>query len=48
MTEVAIIAIGRNEGDRLKACLRSLPANAARILCLALILAGVAGLKLAG
>ena len=31
MTDVAIIAIGRNEGDRLKACLRSLPADAARI-----------------
>ncbi|KQU62043.1 glycosyl transferase [Sphingomonas sp. Leaf339] len=27
----AIIAIGRNEGERLKTCLRSLPADAARI-----------------
>jgi glycosyltransferase involved in cell wall biosynthesis len=28
---VSIIAIGRNEGDRLKACLRSLPVDATRI-----------------
>lgn len=31
MTDVSIIAIGRNEGDRLKACLRSLPVDAQRI-----------------
>ncbi|MFM9853409.1 MAG: glycosyltransferase [Sphingomonadaceae bacterium] len=31
MTATAIIVIGRNEGDRLKACLRSLP-HAARII----------------
>ena len=31
VSDVSIIAIGRNEGDRLKACLRSLPADAARI-----------------
>ena len=28
---IAIVAIGRNEGERLKACLRSLPADAHRI-----------------
>ncbi len=31
MTALSIIAIGRNEGDRLKACLRSLPHDATRI-----------------
>lgn len=29
--EVAVVAIGRNEGERLKACLRSLPADAPAI-----------------
>ncbi|HVF92848.1 MAG TPA: glycosyltransferase [Sphingomonas sp.] len=31
MTDLSIIAIGRNEGERLKACLRSLPQDATRI-----------------
>lgn len=31
MTMLAVVAIGRNEGERLKACLRSLPTEAARI-----------------
>jgi GT2 family glycosyltransferase len=31
VSDVAIIAIGRNEGERLKACLRSLPADAPRV-----------------
>lgn len=31
MTVLSIVAIGRNEGERLEACLRSLPADATRI-----------------